>query len=122
MAVPAVAAAPVIKPKASRDDWHMRAFMGVIGLYLVIALALPLYAILSKSFENDDGEFIGLANYIEYFGTPALAHSINNSLFIAVIVTVITVTVAFSCAVARLPATASSNAFKDVACASASCR
>ncbi len=84
-----------VKPKSSLDDWQMRAFMLVIGLYLFIALALPLYTLLSKSFKNDDGEFIGFANYIEYFSTPALAYSINNSLFIAVLVTLITVSVAF---------------------------
>ena len=66
-----VLTAPLVKPKSSRDDWTMRAFMGVIGLYLVIALALPLYAMLSKSLEDDDGVFIGFANYIEYFSTPA---------------------------------------------------
>ena len=84
-----------IKPKASRDDWHMRAFMLVIGLYLVVALALPLYVMLSKSFQSHGGDFIGLANYAEYFGTPALTYSINNSIFIAVITTCITVTLAF---------------------------
>ncbi len=41
-----------IRPKASRDDWTMRAMMAVIGLYLLIALAFPLYAMLSKSFET----------------------------------------------------------------------
>ncbi len=84
-----------VKARASRDDWQMRVFMLVIGLYLMVALAMPLYALLSKSFKNNKGEFIGLANYIEYFGTPALAYSINNSLFIAVLVTIITVSIAF---------------------------
>lgn len=44
--------APVIKPKVGRDDWAMRAFMVMIGLYLIVALALPLYAMMSKSFET----------------------------------------------------------------------
>lgn len=39
-----------IKPKLGRDDWIQRGFMLVIALYLVIALALPLYTILSKAF------------------------------------------------------------------------
>ncbi|MHA1523845.1 MAG: putative 2-aminoethylphosphonate ABC transporter permease subunit, partial [Alphaproteobacteria bacterium] len=43
---------PLAKPVLSRDDWVMRAFMGVIALYLIIALALPLYAMLSKSFST----------------------------------------------------------------------
>jgi iron(III) transport system permease protein len=47
------AAAPAaIKPKVGRDDWMMRAFMGVIGLYLLVTLAFPLYVMLSKSFDT----------------------------------------------------------------------
>ncbi len=41
---------PKVKPKLGRDDWAQRSFMLVIGLYLIIALALPLYAMLSKAF------------------------------------------------------------------------
>ncbi|VAV89797.1 2-aminoethylphosphonate ABC transporter permease protein [hydrothermal vent metagenome] len=43
---------PYVKPKLGRDDWTQRAFMGVIALYLIVALALPLYAMLSKSFST----------------------------------------------------------------------
>jgi iron(III) transport system permease protein len=45
------AAAPRIKPRLGRDDWLLRALMAVIGLYLLITLAFPLWAMLSKSFE-----------------------------------------------------------------------
>jgi iron(III) transport system permease protein len=38
-----------IRPKLGRDDWAMRAFMALIGVYLVVTLALPLYVMLSKS-------------------------------------------------------------------------
>ncbi|GHD45534.1 iron ABC transporter permease [Thalassobaculum fulvum] len=37
------------KPKLDRDAWAVRAFMLVIALYLVVALALPLTVMLSKS-------------------------------------------------------------------------
>ena len=50
--VNSVALGPKIKPKTGRDDWVMRAFIIVIGLYLVVTLALPLYAMLSKSFNT----------------------------------------------------------------------
>ncbi|NIM28500.1 MAG: putative 2-aminoethylphosphonate ABC transporter permease subunit [Gammaproteobacteria bacterium] len=95
-----VLSAPIVKPKASRDDRMMRAFMGVIGVYLLVSLALPLYVMLSKSLEDHDGAFVGIANYIEYFSTPALAYSINNSLYIATVTTVITVVLAFTFAYA----------------------
>lgn len=84
-----------VKPKSSRDDWTMRGFMVMIGAYLLIALAFPLYIMLSKSFENKDGVFIGVDNYIKYFSTPALFNSIENSVIISVVTMVITVTLAF---------------------------
>jgi iron(III) transport system permease protein len=188
---------PVLKPKLSRDDIAMRGGMIVIALYLVVTLAFPLYAMLSKSFStyrfelsqyeiqvsDQDGVFdgtilnpadlnaaigpfsdtdlssgsdgrlpviklfpdfsfrsqvmyqirnaqpggrflvgsslqdgtdwvqldsnsfrrvqlrpmesTGIDNFINYFSTPALFNSINNSLFIAVLSTVLTVTLAF---------------------------
>ena len=50
---------------------------------------------LSKSFQNTDGNYVGLANYIRYFSTPALFYSIFNSLCVAVISTVIVIPLAF---------------------------
>ncbi len=188
-----------LKSKLGSDDWMMRGYMVVIGLYLVISLALPLYAMLSKAFEtahfdlaqyelqisdedgafppnaaietlaqrNADGDFVpaeeletssdgrlavtkfltefsfrspvnyrfrantagavyligseriadtewrdfssnefrrvvirpasgfGTENFQTYFSTPSLFHSIQNSLFIAIVSTVITVSLAF---------------------------
>lgn len=43
---------PDIKPKLSRDDIIMRGGMIVIALYLVVSLAFPLWAMLSKSFST----------------------------------------------------------------------
>ena len=40
-------------------------------------------SLLSKSFESADGDFVGLANYVRYFSTPALVASLWNSLWIA---------------------------------------
>tara|TARA_B100000959_G_scaffold34801_1_gene33139 strand:- start:14779 stop:16422 length:1644 start_codon:yes stop_codon:yes gene_type:complete len=94
----------------------MRLFVVVIAAYLVVALALPLYAMLSKSMLDPDGLFIGLANYVAYFRTPALVYSIKNSLFVGVLTTLITVTIAFLLAYAltrsRMPA---KPAFKTIA-------
>ena len=84
-----------IKHKISRDDWQMRLFMAIIALYLLVAVAFPLYAILSKSLFNREGLFVGLENYSYYFSTPALFYSIYNSLFVAIFTTIITVSLAF---------------------------
>ena len=87
-------AAARVKPVLGRDDWIMRLSMLAIGLFLVVAVMLPLYAMLSKSLEDKDGNFLGLANYAEYFATPALFNSIFNSLSIALIATVVVISVA----------------------------
>jgi iron(III) transport system permease protein len=73
----------------------MRLFIGLIGLYLVAALALPLGLMLAKSLEGPREEFVGLANYVRYFSTPALFQSIGNSLWISILSTIITVPLAF---------------------------
>ena len=88
-------AVPKIKPKIGRDDWIMRGCMVGIGVFLLVAVLLPLYVMLSKSLENKDGVFIGLANYIDYFSTPALFLSAFNSLYISFFATVLVLGTAF---------------------------
>jgi len=81
--------------KKSRDDYLTILLISVTAIYMLIALAFPMYAILSKGLQNKDGVFIGFANYINYFESPALVYSIYNSLFVATTTTFITVTLAF---------------------------
>ncbi|MBT5194195.1 MAG: putative 2-aminoethylphosphonate ABC transporter permease subunit [Rhodospirillaceae bacterium] len=86
---------PAIKPKVSGEDWLMRAVLMGIALYLLVTMVLPLYAILSKSFENSDSVFIGLANYVRFFSSPALFWSIQNSFTVTLISCLIVVPTAF---------------------------
>jgi iron(III) transport system permease protein len=92
---PAAPAPPRIRIRLGRDDLIMRGVMVVLGVMLLVALVLPLYTMLSKSVQDKAGLFVGLANYATYFGTPALFYSIYNSLVMAVVSTVITITLAF---------------------------
>src|SRR4030095_6181116 len=73
----------------------MRLFIAVIGLYLVVALALPLGLMLGKSLQGPGHEFVGRANYARYVSTPALFQSIGNSLRVSLLSTAITVPAAF---------------------------
>jgi len=84
-----------VRQNLSRDDWIVRACIVVIGLLLAVFILMPLYTMMSKSVENHDGDFIGLANYLEYFSTPALFLSAGNSLYIAVISTGVVIVTAF---------------------------
>ena len=57
----------------------MRVLLVALTLWLLATVLLPLGALLIKSVEAPDGEFVGLANFAQYFANPALAASIANS-------------------------------------------
>ncbi|MCC6470577.1 MAG: putative 2-aminoethylphosphonate ABC transporter permease subunit [Alphaproteobacteria bacterium] len=78
----------------------MRLGIALLIAWLAFTLALPLWSLLSKSFQDRDGAFVGLANYIEYFSTPALFASVFNSLEVAVLSTAIVLPLAFAYAYA----------------------
>jgi iron(III) transport system permease protein len=84
-----------IRRRLDRDDWLMRGGIVLLLAWLFVTLLLPLWWLLRKSFEDPDGRFVGLANYIQYFSTPALSASVGNSLFIAILTTAIVLPLAF---------------------------
>lgn len=88
-------AVQVTAPSVDREAWFQRLVLMAAVLFLTIALLAPLATMLIKSVQNDQNQFVGLANYIEYFTNPALFYSIFNSLNIAIWTTVIVVTTAF---------------------------
>jgi len=94
-AAPAGVAMPVVRRRLDRDDLMMRAGICLLIAWLLITLALPLWTLLSKSFRDQNGNFVGLANYTTYFSTPALFDSVWNSLFVALASTVIVLPLAF---------------------------
>ncbi len=96
----ALAAAPRIKPVA---HWHDRLALGLLLLVcaiLVVFLLAPLFMILVKSVEDKNGAFVGLQQFQEYFQTPALRQSILHTLSVALVVTGITIPLAFTFAYA----------------------
>ena len=102
--VSAEAAAPipdgVVRHRFGREDaarWMLVAGF-VVVLYLFIVL--PMGKIIWRSLLDNDGRWIGLANYARYFGTPAIAASITNSLFVALLSMALTVGLAFGYAYA----------------------
>jgi iron(III) transport system permease protein len=84
-----------LRLRLSRDDLIQGGGLVAMALFLLVAMLLPLYWILSKSLEDRNGNFIGLANYIKYFSTPALVTSAEHTITIGVVTTVIVVGLAF---------------------------
>src|SRR6478735_1170082 len=92
-AIPAPARVSLMR--ISREAWVARAGVLLLVAWLVLSIALPLWALLSKSFQNANGEFVGLANYVRYFSTPSLFNSIFNSVWVALVTTAIVIPLAF---------------------------
>jgi iron(III) transport system permease protein len=67
----------------------------LLAAALFVFLTVPLAIILVRSVEGRGGEFVGLANFIQYVQTPALAQSTRNTLTFALLTTAVTVPLAF---------------------------
>jgi iron(III) transport system permease protein len=67
---------------------------------LVLFLLAPLAAILVKSVQDKDGAFVGLAHFRSYLESPSLLQSAWNTVWVATVVTLITVPLAFTFAYA----------------------
>jgi iron(III) transport system permease protein len=87
--------APTVRARLSNDDVLMRAGVAVVAVVLLLMVGLPLWSLLAKGFEDRDGGFVGLANYVAYFSTPALFNSALNSFHVAAVCTAIVVPLAF---------------------------
>ena len=72
----------------------------VLLVVLVVFLALPLASILAKALQDGDGRFVGLANFASYLRTPSLLQSFVNSVWVSLLVTLVSVPLAFGFAYA----------------------
>ena len=84
-----------VRQKLGAEDVLRRILFVLIGVALFLFMVFPLYRMLTKSLENKAGEFVGLANYIDYFSSSATSVSLRHSLYVSLVSTVITVTLAF---------------------------
>jgi len=62
---------------------------------LVIVMILPLFSLFIRAFQNNTGEFVGLANYQAYFRSPALFRSIWNTIDISLVTAFFSTTFGF---------------------------
>ena len=67
----------------------------MVLLFLVLFLAAPLAAVLLQSVEDRTGSFVALDNFAAYLQTPALVHSLWNSVWVSAVVTLATIPAAF---------------------------
>ena len=63
-----------------RSDWLVRWVCVAYCVAALCTIVLPVGALFLRSLNNADGAYVGLQNYLTYFGTSALFDSFLNSL------------------------------------------
>jgi iron(III) transport system permease protein len=97
----------VVRRRLDAERVARGALLAAFALFLWIFLAWPMAQIAWRSLLDNQGRFIGLANYVRYVSTPAIGVSITNSLVVSLLAMALTVALAFVYAYAltrvRLP-------------------
>ena len=65
------------------ERWVKGVCIGLVGVWLFVLVALPLWTLLSKSLYDKQENFIGLANFIRFFSEPVLFSSLGHSMFVS---------------------------------------
>jgi iron(III) transport system permease protein len=87
--------AAAVRLRIDPADRVAHAGLVVVLLLLALFLAAPLAAVLLQSVEDRTGTFVALDNFAAYLQTPALVHSLWNSVWVAGVVTLLTIPAAF---------------------------
>ena len=88
-------ALPQVTQRKHWSEWIGFAGLALVLLILLAFLAAPLLAILQQAVQNDQGQFVGLHNFLSYIQTPALLNSLWNSVWVSLLVTTVVVPLAF---------------------------
>ena len=91
---------PVSGWALAREAIAARGGVLLLAVALFVFLTVPLAAILLRSVDGRNGEFVGLANFATYIASPGFSTSVGNTLTFALLTTLFTVPLAFGFAFA----------------------
>ncbi|WP_282066436.1 putative 2-aminoethylphosphonate ABC transporter permease subunit [Vibrio rotiferianus] len=86
--------------RVSRDNLVLFGLLAGLSTMMVLFILMPLWAMLTKSVQNANDEFVGLANFATYFSSSSLWVSVGNTFTLGVIVTSVVGVLAFGYAYA----------------------
>jgi len=95
-----VSAGVILAQRTDPTERVAHAGLALVLLLLLAFLAAPLGAILTQAVEDASGRYVGFANFVAYARSPSLLDSLFNSLWVAALVTTVTVPLAFAFAYA----------------------
>ncbi|MDF4640166.1 putative 2-aminoethylphosphonate ABC transporter permease subunit [Vibrio parahaemolyticus] len=86
--------------RISRDNIVLFGLLAGLSTMMILFILMPLWAMLAKSVQNSDGEFVGLANFATYFSSSSLWVSVGNTFSLGLVVTTVVGILAFGYAYA----------------------
>ena len=86
--------------RLSRDNVVLFALLTLLSVLMVLFIVMPLWAMMVKSVQNSAGDFVGLANFANYFSQAALWQSLGNTFKVGLLVTVVVGVLSFGYAYA----------------------
>ncbi|EOV6295747.1 TPA: putative 2-aminoethylphosphonate ABC transporter permease subunit [Vibrio parahaemolyticus] len=86
--------------RISRDNLVLFGLLAGLSTMMILFILMPLWAMLAKSVQNSDGEFVGLANFATYFFSSSLWVSVGNTFTLGLVVTTVVGILAFGYAYA----------------------
>lgn len=86
--------------RVSKDNVILFSLLAFLSVVMVLFILMPLWAMLKKSVQNGEGEFVGLQNFATYFSSASLWQSVGNTFTLGVLVTVVVGVLAFGYAYA----------------------
>ncbi|EHZ7348543.1 putative 2-aminoethylphosphonate ABC transporter permease subunit [Vibrio parahaemolyticus] len=86
--------------RISRDNLVLFGLLVGLSTMMILFILMPLWAMLAKSVQNSDGEFVGLANFATYFSSSSLWVSVGNTFSLGLVVTTVVGILAFGYAYA----------------------
>jgi iron(III) transport system permease protein len=85
----------VVRHRVDRETAIRYTLVILFAAFLYLFVLYPMGKVLWRSLLSADGRFVGVANYVRYFSTPAIAASITNSLTVSAAAMLVTVVIAF---------------------------
>ena len=86
--------------RVSKDNLVLFGLLAFLFSVLAIFIVMPLWAMLTKSVQNNSGEFVGFDNFANYFAHDSLWYSVGNTFTLGLLVTVVVGVLAFGYAYA----------------------
>ncbi|MEZ8259426.1 putative 2-aminoethylphosphonate ABC transporter permease subunit [Vibrio cyclitrophicus ZF270] len=86
--------------RLTKDNVILFGLLAFLSVVMTLFILMPLWAMLKKSVQNADGEFVGLQNFATYFASQSLWQSVGNTFTLGLLVTVVVGVLAFGYAYA----------------------